>query len=168
MIDSTHPYITSLGLGNTRLPNVPDSQTAGLRLNPGEAFRGDQGASNLLGKINRAQWTDWKARFAPYIDVLADLASDGAAPRESARMASTAMGQAYDTSQQGLEQRRQGLGLNLTPQQREAEERRSDLRRTGAMVSAGNQARIAAQDRQQAILAGGMGLTNIPDRVLNP
>ena len=35
------------------------------------------------------------------------------------------------------------------------------------MVSAGNEARISAQDRQDAILAGGMGLSNIPDRVMN-
>jgi len=38
-----------------------------MRLDPWQAFRGDQGASRLLGRLHRAQWEDWKKRFAPYI-----------------------------------------------------------------------------------------------------
>jgi hypothetical protein len=34
------------------------------------------------------------------------------------------------------------------------------------MASAGNEARISALDSQQAILAGGMGLSNIPNGVM--
>ena len=64
-------------------------------------------------------------------------------------------------------QQRQGYGINQTPQQQAAEQRRTNVERSASMVSAGNEARISAQDRQDAILAGGMGLSNIPDQVMN-
>lgn len=135
-------------------------------IKPSDAFRGDQGASDLLGKLSRAQWEDWRKRFAPYISTLADMATDERAPGDAARMAKESVGTAFDNSQQGLEMQRRGLGVDLTPQQKAAEKRGSSLQRSASMVTAGNQARMSAQDRQQSILAGGMGLQNIPDRVL--
>lgn len=147
--------------------NYAPSQTSLQRVDPDQAMRGDQGASQLLGQLNRAQWGDWKNRFAPYIDELARVAQDNNAPGIAATNASNAVGLAYDNSQQGLAQQRQAFGISQTPQQQAAEERRTSLERSASMVSAGNEARISAQDRQQAILAGGMGLSNIPDRVMN-
>lgn len=145
---------------------APAETTTPININPDDAFRGDQGASKLLGEISRAQWEDWKSRFSPYIKTLGQLAQDTGASWNAAAMAKESVGTAFDASQRGLQMQRQGMGVNLTPQQRQAESRANSLERTGAMVSAGNQARISAQDRQQAILAGGMGLQNIPDRVL--
>lgn len=147
--------------------NYSPSQTAQHRVDPNQAMRGDQGASKLLGQLNRAQWTDWKDRFAPYVDELARVAQDNNAPGNAATNASNAVGLAYDNSQQGLDQQRQGYGISQTPQQQAAEERRTSIERSASMVSAGNEARISAQDRQQSILAGGMGLSNIPDKVMN-
>lgn len=147
--------------------NYAPSQTAQQRIDPNQAMRGDQGASQLLGQLNRAQWTDWKNRFAPYVDELARVAQDNSAPGMAASNASNAVGLAYDNSQQGLGQQRQSYGVTQTPQQKAAEERRTNIERSASMVSAGNEARISAQDRQDAILAGGMGLSNIPDRVMN-
>lgn len=147
--------------------DIPQSQTAGLSVDPGQAFRGDQGASELLGKINRAQWNDWKARFAPYIDTLSDIAQDEGAPSTAAANASGAMGLAFDANQQALEQDREAFGIQQTGAQAQAEQRRTSLQRQASQVSAGNQARISALDRQQAILAGGMGLSNIPDKVMS-
>lgn len=144
------------------------SQTSQQYIDPGQAMRGDQGASQLLGQLNRAQWADWINRFAPYVDELARVAQDNSAPGVAAANASNAVGLAYDNSQQGLAQQRQGYGISQTPQQQAAEERRTHLERNASMVSAGNEARMSALDRQQAILAGGMGLSNIPDRVMNP
>ena len=147
--------------------NYAPSQTAQQRVDPNQAMIGDQGASELLGQLNRAQWEDWKNRFAPYVDELARVAQDNNAPGMAAANASNAVGMAYDNSQQGLAMQRQGFGINLTPQQQAAEQRRTSVERSASMVSAGNEARISAQDRQNAILAGGMGLSNIPDRVMN-
>lgn len=147
--------------------NYAPSETAQQRVDPNQAMRGDQGASQLLGQLNRAQWSDWLNRFSPYVDELANVAQDNSAPGMAATNASNAVGLAYDSSQQGLELQRQGYGISQTPQQKAAEERRTNIERSASMVSAGNEARISAQDRQQSILAGGMGLSNIPDRVMN-
>ena len=147
--------------------HLPSSQVGQTRVDPNQAFRGDQGASQLLGQLNRAQWADWRNRFAPYIDQLAGAAQDAGAPRAAGRQASQSMGLAFDANQQAREQDRQAFGLQQTAAQAEVDDRRSALQRRASMVSAGNQARISAQDRQQSILAGGMGLSNIPDRVLN-
>ncbi|WP_339885127.1 hypothetical protein [Vreelandella maris] len=147
--------------------NYAPSEVAQQRVDPEQAMNGDQGASKLLGQLNRAQWNDWRNRFSPYVDELASVAQDSSAPDTAAANASIAVGLAYDSSQQGLEQQRQGYGINQTPQQQAAEQRRTNVERSASMVSAGNEARISAQDRQDAILAGGMGLSNIPDQVMN-
>tara|TARA_R110001599_G_scaffold133763_1_gene311369 strand:+ start:20468 stop:20944 length:477 start_codon:yes stop_codon:yes gene_type:complete len=147
--------------------NYVPSKVAQERVDPNQAMRGNQGASELLGQLNRAQWADWKNRFAPYVDELARLAEDNNAPGTAAANASSAVGLAFDSSQQGLAQQRQSYGISQTPQQKAAEERRMNIERSASMVSAGNEARISAQDRQQSILAGGMGLSNIPDKVMN-
>ena len=156
------PYQPTLGK-----INYAPSEVAQTRVDPNQAMRGDQGASALLGQLNRAQWDDWKNRFAPYVDELGRLAQDNNAPSTAAANASSAVGLAFDSSQQGIAQQRQSYGISQTPQQKAAEERRMNIERSASMVSAGNEARISAQDRQDAILAGGMGLSNIPDRVMN-
>lgn len=136
-------------------------------IDPSQAFQGDQGASDLFGQLNRAQWQDWKQRFAPYVERLADRAQDPYAPQQTATDARNAMGIAFDNNVQTQQMQNQGYGINMTPAQQQAQERRNGVQRSASMVSAGNQARISEQDRQQAILAGGMGLSNIPDRVMN-
>ena len=136
-------------------------------VDPSDAFSGDQGASTLLGKLNRAQWTDWKNRFAPKVDQLADMATDSSAPWDAAEQASSAMGLSFDSAQQAAAQQREAYGLSQSPQQAASQNRAHNINRSAAMASAGNEARISALDRQQAILAGGMGLSNIPDKVMN-
>nr|WP_299241363.1 hypothetical protein [uncultured Halomonas sp.] len=155
-------YSNVLGL------NIMDGVGSGVpTINPNDAFRGDQGASRLIGRLSRAQWEDWKLRFSPYIDALGDAATNPYAGEEAAGMAKGAMRTAYDNSQQALDMQRQGYGIRQTNAQRQADGRRRSVQQAASTVSAGNQARLSATDRQSAILAGGMGLSNIPDKVLN-
>lgn len=147
------------------LPNV--SSSAMQTVNPDQAFQGDQGASKLFGQLSRAQWEDWKARFSPYIQSLADAAMDPMAAQNAAQSAYDSYETAAGNAQQGLAMQRQGLGINLTPAQQQAEERRQQGSQQAGAVSSANQARISALDRQQQILGGGLGLSNIPDQVLN-
>ena len=135
-------------------------------IDPSQAFEGDQGASELLGQLNRAQWEDWKARFAPYVSKLADYATDPNAASDAATQAKSSVGLAFDTAQTVTDQGREKYGVALSPEQMEAQSRASKTGRSAAMASAGNEARISALDRQQAILAGGMGLSNIPNGVM--
>ena len=136
-------------------------------IDPNQAFQGDQGASQLLGQLNRAQWEDWKARFAPNITKLAGIATDPNAAMDASNQAKSAVGLAFDSANTINNQNRQKYGISLNPAQQKAQDRMTALGRTAATASAGNEARISALDRQQSILAGGMGLSNIPDRVMN-
>ena len=137
------------------------------RLDPNQAFRGDQGASKLLGELNRAQWDDWKKRFAPYVERLADEATDPNAAADASMQAKQSVGLAFDSAATINNQSRQKFGISLNPAQQQAQDRIASVGRTAATASAGNEARISALDRQQSILAGGMGLSNIPDKVMN-
>ena len=136
-------------------------------VNPGQAFSGSQGASKLLGQLSRAQWEDWKARFAPHITTLANYATDPNAAQDAAEQAKSSVGLAFDAARTVNRQNRERYGVTLTPEQQAEQDRMATIGRSAATISAGNEARISALDRQQSILAGGMGLTNIPDRVMN-
>lgn len=141
--------------------------TAYQYVDPSTAFSGNQGASTLLGKLNRAQWTDWKNRFAPKVQQLADMATDPNAPWEASEQASNSMAASFDSVQTAAAQQREAYGLSQSPQQMASQNRAHNINRSAAMASAGNEARISALDRQQSILAGGMGLSNIPDKVMD-
>jgi len=131
-------------------------------INPDDAFSGDQGASTLLGKLYRAQWQDWKDRFSPYIDKLANKASDPGFLNEQSTQAAASVRSTYDNVQAGMETQRQGYGLNQTAAQQGSEQRKMALGRSADSNAAYNNARISARDLQDQVLAGGMGLNNIP------
>jgi hypothetical protein len=151
----------------TNFWNGEPASTTPNSIDPNQAFTGNQGASQLLGQLNRAQWEDWKQRFAPYVEQLAGEATDPNAATNAATQAKDAVGLAFDSAATINNQSREKYGIALNPAQQQAQERMNVTGRTAAMASAGNEARISALDRQQSILAGGMGLSNIPDRVMN-
>ncbi|MHB0820135.1 hypothetical protein ACYCFK_17895 [Stutzerimonas stutzeri] len=136
----------------------------GVRLIDSEAaFRGDQGASEVLGQLYRAQWEDWKTRFSPYIDRLAELSSDKTYAAGQGASAAAAVNTSYTNAARGLQMQRAGMGINQTEAQKGAEQRQLSLGRAADSASAYNEAKISARDMQDQILAGGMGLKNIPN-----
>ncbi|MCE3025717.1 hypothetical protein [Salinicola sp. DM10] len=153
----------SLGLS---MPST--EQSSGMQLvDAGQAFAGDQGASKLFGQLSRAQWEDYRARFLPYVETLGDYATDSAVPGNAAQQAADSMTNAYQNSEKAQQMQRQGYGIDMTPRQQQANSRRANIAQTASTASAANLARVSAQDRQNAILGGGLGLSNIPDQVLN-
>ncbi len=133
-----------------------------MYINPNAAFHGRQGASTVLGKLYRAQWEDWKARFAPYVDRLADKATDPGFVSGLASQAASSVNTTYQNVQQGMDLQRQGYGISQTPQQQQAEQRKMALGQSADSNAAYNNARISARDLQDQVLAGGMGLSNMP------
>lgn len=131
---------------------------AGYYLDPKAAFRGDQGASETLGKLSRAQWNDWKQRYAPIVDDVADLAGDAGYGDRQAGLVRSAVGSAYDRSARTLAMQNDGLGINQTQRQQQSQNRQQALARSASMVSSGNEARTSAIDLQSQLLAGGYGL----------
>jgi len=147
--------------------NVDMGYTGMTRVDPGQAFRGDQGASTLLGQLSRAQWTDWKARFAPYVDRLTDIATDDDLATRSSTQAYTAANQINNNAQRSLQMNQASYGLQLSPDEQAAQNRKFALSGAATAVQSANDARAGAVDLQQSILAGNAGLSQIPDKVLN-
>lgn len=135
-------------------------------VDPTQAFSGDQGASTLLGQISRAQWEDWKLRFQPYIGDLKGLATDDMAGQKAADQAQAAVGMSFDNAGKTLAMSRSDLGISLDQTESAAQSRSMNLGKAASEVDAMNSARVAAEDRKQKILAGGMGLSNIPGKVV--
>lgn len=133
-----------------------------IYIDPDAAFRGDQGASNVLGQLHRAQWEDWKTRFQPYISKLANIADSETFATGQGDTAAAAVNTSYDNSARGLKTQREGMGLNQSEQQRSSEQRKISLGRSADSNAAYNQAKMSARDLQDQVLAGGMGLSNVP------
>jgi len=133
-----------------------------IYLNPDDAFKGKQGASNVLGQLYRAQWDDWKTRFSPYMDQLSALAQDPNYAAQQGDTAASAVNASYANTAQGLQMQRQGMGINLTPTQQAVEQRKLSLGQAADSANAYNQAKISARDLQDQILAGSGGLSNLP------
>ncbi|MBD9415937.1 hypothetical protein IB234_15345 [Pseudomonas sp. PDM16] len=134
-----------------------------LYVNPNEVNSGDQGASRVLGRLYRAQWEDWKTRYQPYVERLAALSTDTGFAARQGQMASTAMQTTYDNTAKGLQLQQQSLGANVSPAQRAAQNRKMSVGRAADSAGAFNAAQISARDLQDQILAGGMGLKNVPN-----
>lgn len=134
-----------------------------IYIDPSEAFRGNQGASSLLGRLNRAQWDDWKLRFQPYISKLADLSSDKDYAAGQGANAAAAVNTGYENTMRGLDMHRAGMGIEQSPAQAQAEQRKLSLGRAADGAAAYNEAKISARDMQDQVLAGGMGLSNVPN-----
>ncbi|MDH0796424.1 MULTISPECIES: hypothetical protein [Pseudomonas] len=130
-------------------------------VDPNAAFAGKQGASTVLGQLSRSQWDDWKARFQPYVDKLANIATSESFAGEQAATASESVNKSFDSAAQGLQMQQQGMGLMLSPAQQAAQDRKMQLGRASATVDASNNARVSARDLQEQIMAGGMGLSGL-------
>ena len=131
-------------------------------IDPGQAFNGDQGASNLLGQMYRAEWEDWKSRYAPYITKLKDFATDTNYAANQGQEAATAIDNSYANTQQGLQMSQQGMGMNMTAAQKTAQDRTLALGQAADSASSYNSAKISARDLQDQVLAGSGGLSNVP------
>ena len=131
-------------------------------IDPDQAFDGDQGASELQGKLSRAQWQDWKDRYKPYITKLSNLASDTGYADNQAQQSMDAVGQAFEQTADAQQMHDNGLGISRSARQQESSERQLSAAKKAEQVSSGNSTRTSAHDLQQHLLAGGMGLQNLP------
>lgn len=113
-------------------------------------------ASNTYAQLVRDQWADYKNTFAPYEQQLIDLSTGNADNLQSEQRATSAVNSAFDTSMGTLARDRSRLGLSVGADQVTDESRLASTQKTGSLVSAVNQARLHAKDRDTAVLTGGL------------
>lgn len=114
-------------------------------------------ASDTYARLIRDQWDDYRTRFAPYEDQMIALANGQEDNLLSEQRAVSAAGAGFNSSMGTLGRDRQRLGLGVSAEEAANDSRMGAGLRTAAMVGAANKARLHSQDRDNMILAGGLG-----------
>lgn len=109
-------------------------------------------ASEVAADITRKQWQDWQQRFQPYDKRLADLAMGKEDNQQAEARAGSAVDSAFKTAQGTYSRNRARYGLSDTAGMSD----RMALSNTAAKVGAVNQTRLATQDRDMAMMTGGL------------
>lgn len=122
-------------------PNAPASST---------------NASDTYAGITRDQWADYKANYAPYEEQMIAMAKGEQDNQLSEARAVNAVNTGFNSSLATLGRDRQRLGLSIGTDQAADETRLAAGAKTGSLVSAANKARLHAQDRDMAMLTGGL------------
>lgn len=138
---------------------------ASMTLNPNSAFNGRTGATDLLGKLSRAQWDDYKARFLPLLNQVIGLATDTTAPESAANRAMQATSDRFDGVEKTLQMNDERYGLQLSPEEMAQRQRKVRMAEAGSAVDAANKARQGTRDRQLEIMSGSQAaqLSNIDE-----
>lgn len=159
-VGNTTSQTSKLGsvLSSNKSSTSSTSEWNGI-INPDSAFSGKQGASKLLGQISRAQWEDWRTNTAPVIMQLGEMATDQSYVADAQTQAEGAIDQSYTNARSNLGVSQERMGLSLSPEEKAVQDRKLGLSQAASKVSASNTAKIAAQDRQQQILAGTSGVS---------
>ncbi|WLD56876.1 hypothetical protein NFC81_09045 [Salinispirillum sp. LH 10-3-1] len=112
-------------------------------------------ASDTMAEIHREQWEDWKNRYQSRLIDLANQAQSGELTRKDIQRADQSVTSAFSGQRDSIQKTNSGLGIQPTAQQKESSDRALGLAEASGRVGARNQARIAGEDRDMQILAGG-------------
>lgn len=130
----------------------PNSTT--LTLNP--TTRGSQSGSDNMAKIHRAQWEDYKSRFAPVEDMLFSRFNDETNKTEAVNSAAETMGSAFDRSREQGDRELSRYGLNVSGPKAENRDVTFGLKKAAATAGAKNAMRTAKEDQKMGIMNGGL------------
>lgn len=108
--------------------------------------------SHTAADLTRKQWQDWQTRFQPYDTRLVNLAMGKEDNQQAEARASQSVDTAFNTAQGTYSRNRSRYGLSDTAGMSD----RMALSKTAAKVGAVNQTRLATQDRDMAMMVGGL------------
>lgn len=126
--------------------------TYGLGLLGGRPAQRSTQAADTYAALTRDQWANYVSTFVPIENQLREFAMDRNAPNEAMAEASQNVNQAFDAQQGSTTRRLRGLGLQLSGDEQQAQQRSTGLARSLADVQAQNTARDLAVQRQQSVL----------------
>lgn len=109
-------------------------------------------AGDTFAALTREQWADYVGNFVPLENQLIDYATNPGVVSTAMKKASTNVNQAFDATQASTDRRLKGLGVTLSPEEKDAQTRSYGLARSLADVQAQNLTRDMTARRQQAVL----------------
>lgn len=143
--------------------STPSSTSAGGVYTPGydpmilqPAADGRMSGSDNMAKIHRAQWEDYRKRFAPVEDMLFSRLNDSTHANEAVDKAGLTMAKSFDAGRKQTDREMSRYGVRSTGDQAEASERTFGLKKAAATAGARNATRTAMEDQKMGIMAGGL------------
>lgn len=109
-------------------------------------------ASDMFAAVTREQWANYVNTFVPIENKLIKYATDPNTVSDAMAGASTDVHNAFDAQEGATQRRLSGLGVQLSPDEQQAQKRSSGLTESLADVQAQNTARDLTVQRQQTIL----------------
>ncbi len=116
----------------------------------------DEGVADLTAVLQRHEWDDWQDRYLPMVEEEAENILNGTNIENAEKQASESVTQSFDNAQRGMALNNSRLGIQQTQVQKNQQTKSMGLSETAQMVDKVNDARVGAQDRDLAIVAGGL------------
>ncbi|OUR99218.1 hypothetical protein A9Q81_11630 [Gammaproteobacteria bacterium 42_54_T18] len=115
---------------------------------------GNSGAADTYGKISRAQWNDYKARFVPIEDKLIESIGNEQLLGEQISRNVNSVNLGFSSAKVGSDQKMRMYGTQLTGEQKNASNRQTNLSQNLATIDAKNLTRLAKKERDMQSMAG--------------
>ena len=115
--------------------------------------------NDRLAALSREQWADYETRFMP-VERQLQRQLGGASAFQDAQFARKEIPRAFDLQRDAMGRDLARLGVTMAPDQQQAVTQSLAMQRASALVGATNAARQHAQDRDLAVLSGGMAAMN--------
>lgn len=149
---ASSPATAGLGDADMRIQERRDALEASGKLLSGNM----QGKSfdDVNAEITRSQWNEFDKNDKPYILNYADEITSGKYTDRAVSQARDGVNQGFALTDATQQMRDSGMGVGLSAAQ--TADRTSDMARskTASLIDAENNARLAATDRDNALLAG--------------
>lgn len=148
-------------MGNPGALLVPDEyQPFGDKMLGGRGGGGPE-ASTLRAQIAREQWQDYKTRFQPIENVLLGYANNPEQYKQQNKDAALGrVGDVYNRAPAQIERRMTAYGLQVTPEDRQRIQQKTDYQRGLASVQAANMTDRLSEDQLRGIIGGGLFVGN--------
>lgn len=140
--------------------NLTPQQPAGgglFTVDVGSAFKGDNGGTDLLGRISRAQWNHYKATYLPAIEkAMGEIGNADVLNAEIAR-GEDQVNKTYSNLQADAQNNMAAYNTQLSPDQQQSFDRKIAFSKDKALGSVRNLTRDAKANRDMALIAGSAG-----------
>ena len=109
-------------------------------------------AGDTYAALTRDQWANYVSTFVPIENQLIKYATDPAVATTAMAQASTNVNDSFNAQQGATARHLAGLGVTLTPEQQQAQQKSYGLSKSLADVGAQNMAGLITRNRQSSIL----------------
>lgn len=115
----------------------------------------DHGVAKVTAMLRGNEYNAWRARYLPMIREEGENIVSGVNIDKAIGQAQESVTQSFAGARKGLQMHNTGLGLSQSEAQKNQQRKSMGLSEVAQRVSAVNDARVSATDRDMAIVSGG-------------